>query len=98
MQRDVQIRFQASAAALQLAADDGRRHCIGMVAKPKRLQRLLMSGADAHKPENILKMFEEIKGRAATRAEVRSLKATLPRQRARKPPRRNSAPPEDTPL
>jgi hypothetical protein len=69
-----------------------------MVAKPKRLQRLLMNGADAHKPGNILKMFEAIKGRAATRAEVASLSASLRRQRARKPPRRKSAPPEDTPL
>jgi hypothetical protein len=87
----VQIRFQASAAALQLAADDGRRHCIGMVAKPKRLQRSLISGADAHKPENILKMFEATKRRAATRAQVASLRATLRRQRARKPPRRKLA-------
>jgi hypothetical protein len=69
-----------------------------MVAKPKRLQRLLMNGADAHKPGNILKMFEAIKGRAATRAEVASLSASLRQQRARKPPRRKSAAPEDTPL
>ena len=36
----------------------------------KRLERLLMSGADARKPEHILAMFETIKGRPATRQEI----------------------------
>jgi hypothetical protein len=29
--------------------------------KPKRLLHLLMSGSDAEKPENLIKMFEAIK-------------------------------------
>jgi hypothetical protein len=37
-----------------------------MSAKPKRLQHFLMSGTEAQKPENILRMFEAIKGRKAT--------------------------------
>ncbi len=41
----------------------------------------LMSGADAEKPENILELFEQIKGRKATDeevAELRSLQAGTP--------------------
>jgi hypothetical protein len=39
----------------------------------KRLERLLMTGADARKPEHILAMFETIKGRPATRKEIQKL-------------------------
>jgi hypothetical protein len=41
-----------------------------MAAKThKRLERILMSGADAQKPENLVKFFEAIKGRKATAQE-----------------------------
>lgn len=36
----------------------------------KRLERFLLSGADAQKPENILGLFEQIKGRKATAQEL----------------------------
>lgn len=36
----------------------------------KRLERFLMNSAEAHKPEYILRMFETIKGRKATFAEI----------------------------
>jgi len=44
----------------------------------KRAERLLMSGADAHTPENILKMFEAIKGRKATPEEIAEFERKTP--------------------
>jgi hypothetical protein len=44
---------------------------------PQRLQHFLMSGEEAQKPENILKMFEAIKGRKATPGEVAKFERTL---------------------
>jgi hypothetical protein len=38
----------------------------------------LMSGEDAAKPENVLKLFEQIKGRKATAQEVADLMALQP--------------------
>jgi hypothetical protein len=42
-----------------------------MAAKThKRLERLLMSRADAQDPRNLIKLFEQIKGRKATPEEI----------------------------
>jgi hypothetical protein len=55
-----------------------------MVDKPhKRLERFLMSGKDAQKPENVLKMFEVIKGRKATRIEILELERNGPAAQGR---------------
>jgi hypothetical protein len=53
--------------------------------KPKRLQHFLMSGEEAQKPENILKMFEAIKGRKATPEEIAAFKRKRPVARETKP-------------
>jgi hypothetical protein len=62
----------------------------GMAEKPhKRLERFLMSGIEAQKPENVLKMFEAIKGRKATCTEILELERNGPvaggRSRRRRP-------------
>jgi hypothetical protein len=44
----------------------------------KRLERFLMSGEEAQKPENILKMFEAIKGRKATPEEMAEFERKRP--------------------
>jgi hypothetical protein len=44
----------------------------------KRLERLLMTGADARKPVDILAMFEAIKGRQPTRQEIVRLHRKIP--------------------
>ena len=41
------------------------------------ITRYLMSGADALKAENIIKMFEAIKGRKATTEEIANVERTL---------------------
>jgi len=51
-----------------------RSHSIYRVVTTKRLQHILMSGADAQKPENLIKFFEAIKGRKATAQEVSRFK------------------------
>jgi hypothetical protein len=44
-----------------------------MAEKPKRLERFLMSGADAQNPENLVRLFEALKGRSATPEESAEL-------------------------
>ena len=44
-----------------------------------------MSGAEAQKPENILKMFEAIKGRKATPEELAQFARVIPAARNVKP-------------
>jgi hypothetical protein len=51
----------------------------------RRLDHLLMTGADARKPENILAMFEAIKGRPATSQEIAQLQRKIPVVRGAKP-------------
>jgi hypothetical protein len=51
----------------------------------KRLERLLMTYADARKPVNILAMFEAIKGRPPTRREIEQLHRKIPVVRDAKP-------------
>jgi hypothetical protein len=51
----------------------------------KRLERFLMSGAEAQKSENVLKMFEAIKGRKATRTEILELERNGPAAREARP-------------
>jgi len=46
-----------------------------MTHKPTPVSFHLMSGAEAKKPENVLKLFERIKGRKATTKEVADLMA-----------------------
>jgi hypothetical protein len=46
--------------------------------KPHRLQHLLMSGAEAQKPENLIRLFEQIKGRKATPEEVAEFERKSP--------------------
>jgi hypothetical protein len=50
----------------------------------KRLERFLMSGADAQKPANLIKLFERIKGRRATLKEIAEFerKATVSKRGA----------------
>jgi hypothetical protein len=47
----------------------------------KRLEHLLTTGAGAWKSENILTMFEAIKGRPATRQEIVQLRRKIPAAR-----------------
>jgi hypothetical protein len=44
-----------------------------MAEKPKRLERFLMSGADAQNPENHARLFEALKDRSATPEESAEL-------------------------
>jgi hypothetical protein len=46
--------------------------------KPKRLQHFLMSGTEAQKPENLIRLFEQIKGRRATAREVAQFERKSP--------------------
>jgi len=46
-----------------------------MAEKPKRLERFLMSGADAQNPENLVRLFEALKGLSATPEESAELGA-----------------------
>jgi hypothetical protein len=48
-----------------------------MVGTPKRLERFLMSGEEAQKPANLVKLFEQIKGRKATAREVARFERAL---------------------
>jgi hypothetical protein len=49
-----------------------------MAAKPKRLERFVMSGTDAQKPENLMRLFEALKGRSATPEESAELARARP--------------------
>ena len=51
----------------------------------KRLERLLMIGADPQKPMDILAMFEAIKGRRPTHEEIAQLHRKIPIARNTKP-------------
>jgi hypothetical protein len=51
----------------------------------KRLERLLMTGANARKPVDILALFEAIKGRPPTRKEIVQLHRKIPIARNTKP-------------
>jgi hypothetical protein len=50
----------------------------------KRLERLLVTGADARKLEHLLAMFETIKGRPATHKEIQKLHRKVPVARDKK--------------
>jgi hypothetical protein len=52
----------------------------------KRLERILMTGADARKPVDILAMFEAIRGRRPTRQEIVQLHRKIPVARNTKQP------------
>jgi hypothetical protein len=56
-----------------------------MDEKPKRLERFLMSGDEAQQPENILRMFEAIKGRKATPEERAQFERKSPAVKDREP-------------
>jgi hypothetical protein len=49
-----------------------------MTRKKTPVSFQLMSGAEAKKPENVLKLFERIKGRKATAKEIADLMALQP--------------------
>jgi len=53
--------------------------------KPKRLQRLLRSSADVQKPGNLIRFFEQVKGRKATAQEVAQLERKSPAAKDREP-------------
>ncbi|HEY4772947.1 MAG TPA: hypothetical protein VIH50_07935 [Steroidobacteraceae bacterium] len=53
--------------------------------KPQRLQHFLMSGEEAQKPQNIIKMFEAIKGRKATAREIAQFERKSPAVKDREP-------------
>lgn len=70
----------------RLEAARRRHHCGGMGDKcRKRLEHLLPTGAGARKPENILAMFEAIKGRPPTLREIEKLHREIPVVRDAKP-------------
>jgi hypothetical protein len=48
------------------------------VESDKRVKRLLMCGDEAQKPDNILRMFEAIKGRKATAEEKAEFERVRP--------------------
>jgi hypothetical protein len=50
------------------------QHCTGIAAKPNRLERFLLAAIDAQQPDYIFKMFEAIKGRPPTPAEIATLR------------------------
>jgi hypothetical protein len=56
-----------------------------MSAKPKRLERLLMSATEAQKPANLIRFFEQIKGRKATAREIALFERKSPAIKGRKP-------------
>jgi hypothetical protein len=73
---------------VRLEPDRNRQHYDGMGEKcRKRLERLLMTGADAQMSVDILAVFEAIKGRKPTRQEIVRLHRKIPVGKDAKPPR-----------
>jgi hypothetical protein len=56
---------------------DGTGFGFGFGGESGGITRYLMSGADAQKPENIIKLFEAIKGRKATAEEIANVERKL---------------------
>jgi hypothetical protein len=61
----------------------GRAHSgsLGAVERKNSVERFLMSGKEAQDPRNLIKLFEQIKGRKATPAEVAEFERVRPAAR-----------------
>jgi hypothetical protein len=62
----------------------GTGFCFGFGGDGGGVTRYLMSGADAQKAANIIKLFEQIKGRKATLEEIENVERTLKDESARR--------------